>query len=308
MMTKPTLLLLLPTLAVAQGLDRTVLAMGTQLGVHLEGSGDLGAASEAVLRESARLEAACSTWNSASAWSRLNAAGGQPVPLEPEWLDLLAEAQAWQGRTEGAFDPALGALMRVWGIRQGGHRHPSAAELDWARRASGSALLVLDRKAGTARLLNPEAALEEGGFLKGYALDRMRAVAGTPVGLLNFGGQLLAWGHPVSAAIADPQDRRRPRLTLLLKDASLSSSGTSERGRHILDPRTGRRCPAWGSVAVVAPDGLTADILSTALYVLGPDRGLAWAERHGTAAAFLLNDGTLRLSPAFRALHPKELR
>jgi thiamine biosynthesis lipoprotein len=308
MMMRLTPLLLVPALAVAQGLDRTVLAMGTQLGIHLEGSGDLGPASEAALREATRIEAASSTWDPASAWSRLNSAGGRATPLDGEWLDLLAEAQAWQGRTDGAFDPVLGALLRAWGIREGGHRQPSPAELDRARRASGAALLVLDRKAGTARLLDPEAALEEGGFLKGYTLDRMRAAAGTPSGLLDFGGQLLAWGRPVEAAIADPRDRQRPRLTLHLNNASLSCSGTSERGRHLLDPRTGEPCPAWGSVAVVALDGLTADILSTALYVLGPERGLAWAERHGTAAAFLLNDGTIRTSAAFRALHPKELR
>jgi thiamine biosynthesis lipoprotein len=303
----PVLLPLLPVLAMAVGVDRTVLAMGTRLQVRLEGSGNPEAASEAALREASRIEAACSTWDPASPWSRLNAAAGRPVALDAEWLDLLAEAQAWQVCAEGAFDPALGALMRVWGIRQGGTRQPTALDLERARRASGSALLVLDRKAGTARLLDPAAALEEGGFLKGYALDRMREVAGAPSGLLDFGGQLLAWGPPVEAAIADPRDRQRPRLAIFLKDASLSCSGTSERGRHILDPRTGEPCPAWGSVAVVAAEGLTADILSTALYVLGPERGLAWAERHGTAAAFLLNDGTIRLSAAFRALHPKEL-
>ncbi len=308
MIGHPAFLPLVPVLAMTLGLDRTVLAMGTRLRIHLEGSGDPGSGSEAALREASRIEVACSTWDPASPWSRLNAAGGRPVALDGEWLDLLAEVQAWQVCTEGAFDPALGALMKAWGIRQGGHRRPTALELERARQASGSSLLVLDRKAGTARLLDPEAALEEGGFLKGYALDRMRAAAGTPTGLLNFGGQLLAWGHPVEAAIADPLDRQRPRLMILLKDASLSSSGTSERGRHILDPRTGEPCPAWGSVAVVASEGLTADILSTALYVLGPERGLAWAERHGTAAAFLLNDGTIRQSSAFRDLHPKELR
>ena len=308
MIGHPAFLPLVPVLAMTLGLDRTVLAMGTRLRIHLEGSGDPGSGSEAALREASRIEVACSTWDPASPWSRLNAAGGRPVALDGEWLDLLAEVQAWQVCTEGAFDPALGALMKVWGIRQGGHRRPTALELERARQASGSSLLVLDRKAGTARLLDPAAALEEGGFLKGYALDRMRAVAARPSGLLDFGGQLLAWGHPVEAAIADPLDRQRPRLTILLKDASLSSSGTSERGRHILDPRTGEPCPAWGSVAVVASEGLTADILSTALYVLGPERGLAWAERHGTAAAFLLNDGTIRQSAAFRDLHPKELR
>lgn len=305
---RPLLLLALPALLAAQGLDRTVLAMGTRLSLHLEGAGDPGAASEAALGEAARLEAACSTWDPASAWSRLNAAGGRALPMDAEWLDLLAEAQAWQGRTGGAFDPVLGALMRAWGIREGGRRPPSAAELERARRASGSALLHLDRQAGTARLLDPEAALEEGGFLKGYALDRMRAAAGTPSGLLDFGGQLLAWGRPVAAEVADPRERRRPRLRILLREASLACSGTSERGRHILDPRSGEPCPAWGAVAVVAPRGLTADILSTALYVLGPERGLAWADRHGTAAAFLLNNGTIRQSAAFRNLNPEELR
>ncbi len=296
-----------PTLMVVQGsapaLDRLVLAMGTELRLHLEGPGDLGRASEVALAEVARLEAACSTWDPASTWSRLNAAQGRPVALDREWLDLLAQMKAWQARTEGAFDPVLMALMRAWAIRAGG-RTPDPAALAAARRASGAPLLILDRTAGTARLALPEAGVEEGGFLKGYALDRLRQAVGTPAGLLDFGGQLLAWGAPVEASVADPRDRRLARLTLSLREASLSSSGTSERGRHILDPRTGEPCPDWGSTAVVAADALTADVLSTALYVLGPDAGRTWAERQGVAAAFLLNDGTVRMSPAFRALHP----
>jgi thiamine biosynthesis lipoprotein len=153
-------------------------------------------------------------------------------------------------------------------------------------------------------LTHPDAGVEEGGFLKGYTLDRLRQAAGTPDGLLDFGGQLLAWGRPVAVSIADPRERQLPRLSVRLENASLSGSGTSERGRHILDPRTGEPCPAWGSTAVVAPDALSADVLSTALYVLGPDEGLAWAQRQGLAAAFLLNNGTIRMTAAFRALHP----
>ena len=61
------------------------------------------------------------------------------------------------------------------------------------------------------------------------------------------------------------------------------------------------------STAVVAADGLTADVLSTALYVMGPEAGLAWAHRQGLAAAFLHRDGRIRMTPAFRALHPKLL-
>ncbi|HEY3400900.1 MAG TPA: FAD:protein FMN transferase [Geothrix sp.] len=300
-------LLLVPALVAGQvpvpSQERVVLAMGTKLSLRLEGREDLSRASEAALAEVARIEVACSTWSPDSPWSCLNAAQGRPVALDHEWITLLGQVKAWQARTEGAFDPVLMALMRAWGIRQGGGT-PDPRALVEARRASGAGLLDLDPVAGTARLAHPAAGVEEGGFLKGYALDRTRLVAGAPAGLLDFGGQLLAWGRPVEVSVADPGDRQRPRLSFLLRNGSLSGSGTSERGRHILDPRTGEPCPAWGSTAVVAADALTADVLSTALYVLGPDTGPAWAERQGVAAAFLLNDGTIRMSPAFRSLHP----
>jgi thiamine biosynthesis lipoprotein len=264
--------------------------MGTRLQLEVEGLPEaaLVEAAEAAVRECERIEAACSTWRPDSAWSRLNAAGGAELALGSEWVSLLETVLAWTQRTQGAFDPVLGALLRTWDTRHGG-RLPSAAELRVAREASGARLLVLDAQRGTARLTHPGAALEEGGFIKGYALDRMAAVlrrAGVQAGLLDFGGQLLAFGAPRRASIADAAERHRPTFELELAEGSLSTSGTSEHGRHIVDPRSGERSPAWGSVSVVAADGLTADILSTALYVLGPERGLAWAEANQVAALF----------------------
>ncbi len=281
--------------------------MGTELRLRLEGIGDLGLASQSALAESARIEAACSTWDPDSGWSRFNAAQGAPVHLSAEWIDLLGRVQAWSCQTEGAFDPVLMALLQAWDIRHGG-RTSDAETLVAARRSSGQALLELDPAGGTARLLDLRAGIEEGGFLKGYALDTMRKVSGVASGWIDFGGQVLAWGAPLQAAIADPAARQQPRLKVTLWNASLSCSGTSERGRHVLDPRTGEPCTAWGATAVVAPDALTADVLSTALYVLGPDAGLAWAERHGVAAAFLLNGGEIRLSPAFHSLAPVRIK
>lgn len=284
-------------------LDRTVLAMGTELRLHLEGTSHPGRATQLALAESDRIEAACSTWIPDSAWSLLNGAQGAPFALSAEWMDLLGRVQAWSVQTEGAFDPVLMALMRAWDIRRGG-RTPDPETLALARRASGRALLELDPARGQARLLHPLAGVEEGGFLKGYALDAMRKASGAPSGWIDFGGQILAWGAPLPVSIADPVERQRPRVGLDLRNASLSCSGTSERGRHILDPRTGEPCAAWGATAVVAPDALTADVLSTALFVLGPEGGLAWAEHHDVAAAFLLNDGGVRMSRRFLALHP----
>lgn len=304
--------LTLMTTCQAQGqearLERQVLAMGTTLGLELSGPSEahLQAASEKALAEVARIEAGISTWREDSVFSRLNRAQGARVHLENEWFDLLAAVSLFARRTGGAFDPALGPLIEAWGLRAGGTL-PSKTSLRQARNASGFRWLRLDEQQGTAQLLKAGSAVEEGGFGKGYALDRaaQRLQAEGPTsGLLDFGGQLLAFGEGRRVSLADPRARFRPRLSFTLQDASLASSGTSEKGAHILDPHSGRPCLAWGSVGVVAASGLEADCLSTALYVMGPDQGLRWASAHQVPACFLLNDGQIRMSPAFRALAP----
>jgi thiamine biosynthesis lipoprotein len=176
-----------------------------------------------------------------------------------------------------------------------------------ARAASGASLLRLGPAEGCAQLQHPGAALEGGGFLKGYALDRMAAQLrrrGVSAGALNFGGQVLVFGRPFRVGIAPPEARHESGVEVLLQNASLSSSGTSEHGRHILEPATGERCPAWGSASVVAEDGLSAEVLSTALLVMGPQRGLGWANAHAVAALFQSAGGAAVESNAFRALRP----
>jgi thiamine biosynthesis lipoprotein len=101
------------------------------------------------------------------------------------------------------------------------------------------------------------------------------------------------WTIPV----AHPSRRDEPAALLQLRSGSVSTSSQSERfvtavGQrvgHVLDPRTGRPVPAWGSVTVITEDPTVADVISTALLVLGPDRGLEWArERKDVAVLFLI--------------------
>jgi thiamine biosynthesis lipoprotein len=149
--------------------------------------------------------------------------------------------------------------------------------------------------------------LEAGAFGKGYALDRMLALTrGTVV--LDFGGQLLVRGSR-EVAIAAPGDRALPVVALTLANASLSTSSTSEQPGHIFDPRTGKPLPARGSVSVIARDATTADILSTALYVMGEEEGLRWADAHGVAAIFINDAKEIRRSAqaprSLTVLHPR---
>ena len=122
--------------------------------------------------------------------------------------------------------------------------------------------------------------------------------------VLNFGGQILV-RSAAPVTIADPRHRDRAVVALTIHDASLSTSSGSEKsfvvnGRrftHIFDPRTGEALPPRGSVSVIANTATEADILSTALYVMGRDEGLRWANEHAVAALFI--DGTIVASDTF---------
>jgi thiamine biosynthesis lipoprotein len=221
--------------------------------------------------------------------------------VPPELEALLVEVDDWSWHTAGAFDPRVGALVDAWGLR-GSPKVPDSVALGAALRASGAGAIDLD---GTALVRHDDAAwIDSGGFGKGAALrwaarSLTEASTGDDVGvLLDLGGQILALGPvgvPWTVGVAHP-DRRADRVaTLRLQGVSAATTGSSERGLHVLDPRTGSPVEAWGSVTVVADDPLAADVLSTALYVMGPRDGLAWAQRADVAALFLESiDGSVR--------------
>jgi thiamine biosynthesis lipoprotein len=207
--------------------------------------------SSAAFAEARRIEAMLSTWREDSELTAVNR-GAKPGP---ELAALLATTEHYADETGHAFEPHVMALLVKWGIRK------CAPPYDY----------------------------EEGAFGKGYAIDRMLDVlrnAGARDAVINFGGQLGVIGeHEV--AVADPEHRDRPILTLRVKNGSISTSSESEKGRHIVDPRAGIALPPRGSVSVISDSALKADILSTALYVMGRADGLAWARAHHVKAIFI---------------------
>ena len=247
-------------------------------------------ASEAAVRAVEAADRLLSTWRDDTPLSRLNAASPGVPHAVPELLfDLLRRVFGWSEKTNGAFDPAVAPLVRAWGLRTGG-RIPGASELRDARRATGARFFTFEESPPRISRVEPGAGIDEGAWGKGWALDRAAEAAraaGASSFVLDLGGQVLVSGDESLVAVARPRDRARTVATLRLKDASVSTSGNSERGLvvngrrvgHLLDPRTGEPAPDFGSVTVVAPDGLTADVLSTAFFVLGPEKGLALSER-----------------------------
>ena len=279
-------------------IERRVMLMGTALDVEVEAASRPAAltASERAVEALEAAEGRLSTWREDTELARLNRTPvGQPMPLSPTLArDLQAARHCWE-ETDGAFDPGVGALVRAWGLRTGG-RIPEDAELRAAQGVSGLRL-----REGVA-IREKDLLLEEGGWGKGAGLvDALEALKrdGVARASLDLGGQVAVLGG-WEVPVADPRQRDRSVVALKVDGGSVSTSGNGERGivvdgkrlGHILDPRTGHPAPDFGSLTVWTADPLRADCLSTGLYVLGPERALAWAAAHpGVEVLVLRTDG-----------------
>lgn len=273
----------------------------------LSGAADAGAA-EAAFQEIARLERILSNWDATSEVSSLNAdAGRGPRRVSRDLAAVVGEAADLCVASGGAFDPTVGSLVHAWGFDTESPAPPS-------REREGEAAARVGCGRVTVRLHPPSIALaartriDLGGIGKGYAVDRALAVLrarGVTRAKLDFGSSSLGFlgrvdgGWPV--VVADPRDRARPLLSFRVDRGAVASSGQSERsfvhgGRrygHIFDPRTGAPVDTpLRLVTVIAPKASTADAVSTALFVMGVDRGRRLVSRMpGVGAIFVEERG-----------------
>ncbi len=274
-------------------IERHLAVMGTTVTISVEARDRRTAldASEKALEALQRTERRLSTWRKDTELSRLNeAAVNEPVRLSSEFALELSHAKRWWKATGGAFDPGIGKLSEIWGLRSGGTK-PDRDLLDWAVGLPGLEALGIDGHTAVRR--HPDLNIDEGGFGKGAGLDdaiRVLKDSDATAATINLGGQvaLFGAGRPVRFDVADPSDRQRTALTLTIDRGALATSGNSERSlvigeraySHILDPHSGMPVRDFGSLTVWADDALAADCLSTGLYVLGPERALEWAAKH----------------------------
>ncbi|MBA4012379.1 MAG: thiamine biosynthesis protein ApbE [Phenylobacterium sp.] len=269
------------------------------------------------------LIAQMSNWEPESQISRFNrAAAGGWLDLAPAFRHVMDRALHWAELSEGAFDPTAGRLVELWGFGPAGPTpHPTDADLAAARADCGWDRLARDG----ARMFQPGGLhLDLSGIAKGFGVDKVsRALShlGLIDHLVEIGGELRGAGvkpdgQPWLADIAAPPGASLPGgpIRVALHGLSLATSGDYQRFvdhdgtrySHTLDPRTGRpTANGLRSVSVVARDCIDADALCTAIGVLGPHDGCAFAVRHDIAAYLLVDNGdglSEILTPAFEAM------
>jgi thiamine biosynthesis lipoprotein len=299
--------------------------------VAATGVGDEQAALQAALQaELDAIVAQMSHWDDDSLLSRYNRApAGTWVALPPQFFDVMDYALWAHDASGGAYDPAAGALVELWGFGprrrydHAGFYAPDAQAIARVQAAHLEAARPTLDRAGR-RLLQPGGAvLDLSSVAKGYAVDRLALCLegrGLRHYLVEVGGELRGAGlkpdgQPWWVEVETVPDGGPARQAVVaLHGLSIATSGDyrqffnlgQRRVAHTLDPRTGRPCAHdIAAVTVLAPTCMAADALSTVLAVLGPADGLAFAERRALAARFLVRrPGRLEeiVSPAWEAL------
>lgn len=287
--------------------------MGTPVRVELWCDDGLAAeeAMEAVMREMHRIDRAMSPYKETSELSHINREAAQaPVPVSDEMFRLLERAQAFSVLSGGAFDITYAAVGHLFDYRCG--TMPSDEALERARAAIGYGQLILDRTHRTVRFAREGMRVDLGGIAKGHAVDNAVALLrqhGIRHAMVAAGGDSHVLGdrcgRPWHIAIRDPRDPDGIVAVLPLQDVSISTSGDYERyferdgvrHHHLIDPRSGRSPSAVRSVTIIAPDGVTAEGLSKAVFVLGVDAGLRLIEtQEGVDAVVVDAQGRLHCS------------
>jgi thiamine biosynthesis lipoprotein len=193
----------------------------------------------------------------------------------------------------GAFDITFQTLHGLWKFDEDLDPHPpTPAQVLERLRYLGYKHVKVDHEARSVFLDEPHVRIGLGGIAKGYAVDRASKVlldAGITSFYVQAGGDLYAHGSKPDGApwVAGVRDPRGPDgdyfAVIALRDRAFSTAGDYERayivgGRryhHIIDPHTGYPATASRSVTIWAKTALLADEVDDAVFILGPEKGLA---------------------------------
>ena len=281
---------------------RIVMGAECRLVLHAASQSTADAAARAAFARLAAIEESLSDWMPSSEVRSLPTEPGRTVSVSPILAEALAASIEFSRASDGAFDPAIGALTKLWRSARRDGRVPGDAEQEACRARSGIDAVRFDAGARTYAITRPGIELDFGGIGQGIGADAALAAvrdAGIASALVDLSGDIAVSAPPPGRTawrieLDDPQ-----HTVLELSDAAVTTSGDrfqhldapgAERGAtrrlsHILDPRTGRPLSTRTEVTVLAPTATEADAWATALSVLGPERGSEVLRAHPRLAA-----------------------
>ena len=250
-------------------------------------------------------------------------AGVQEVRVSPETLDLIEKALFVSHISGGAFDPTIGPEIKLWDFL---HKiQPSDDDIKKNLFLVNYKNIIVDREKSTVYLKKKGMLLDLGGIAKGYAADlavESLRQQGINSGLVAVAGDIKAFGlkpdqKPWVIGIKNPrQTNTKDEIIarVYLSNEAISTSGDYERFfivdgqrfHHLLIPGTGYPAHTCRSVSVIAEQAVMTDAFSTALFIIGPEKGLELAKKMEIDAMIIDDKGTIHTTPGLRGKYTVE--
>ncbi len=249
------------------------------------------------------------------------------VEVDQKIIDMLTFAKEMHVKTNGNVNIAMGSVLKIWHIyRNEGLDDPSNAQLPPMEKLEEAAKhtniddVIIDSEKNTVYLADPEMTLDVGAIAKGYAAEKIAEYLeekGVTGYLLNLGGNVRTIGDtgekPWNVGIENPdtENEEKPYIEFLhLQGESLVTSGTYQRFyvvngenyHHIIDPQTLMPGTKYRSVSVLTDDSGLGDAMSTALFLMSYEDGLALVKSMpNVEAMWVMPDGEQRYSDGFKS-------
>ncbi len=278
---------------------RATQVMGTLAEAEIFGESEEEACRTAndVLEIFREVDAIFSTYKPESPVSLLNRHPPRaPTAAPASLVNLVLEAERYSRLSGGAFDVTIWPLIQLWGFQENGadRRPPTKRRVRKTSNRIGFQRVAVEKKENTLAFSREGMGFDFGGIAKGYALDlaaEMLSSRGVEQALIDLGGSFFCRGWQSDGegwilGIQHPTEPDSMIDAIRVADRFVSSSGNYERYLiwdgvqygHILDPKTGWPAKKTLSTTVIAAQGTASDALSTAVFVLGPRKGLKLLE------------------------------
>jgi thiamine biosynthesis lipoprotein len=290
-------------------------AMGTIVEITLIGDEEETAKKAALqaFQEIKRIEHLMSPWIESSDVSRINrAAGKEWENVSPDTLKVIKKAEEVSEISEGAFDITVGPLVQLWRKAREKGIPPQLDEIK-KNLTLVNFRNVMTNPEGNVFLKKRGMTIDLGGIAKGYAVDKafeLLISLGYKNLIVNAGGDLRVGGSkpqgPWSIGIQHPRDPEKIMARISVSDTAVATSGDYEkffihqgkRYHHILNPKNGFPAEKCQSVTVLYKEGIMADALATAIFVLGPEKGYPLCQRlEGMDSLIVDRDGKTIFTP-----------
>ncbi len=257
-------------------------------------------------------------------------AGKSPVKVDRVVIDLLLYSKEMYDLTEGMTNVAMGSVLSVWhDYRERGLNDPKNASLPPMEVLESAALhtdiadVIIDEKASTVYLSDSEMSLDVGAIAKGYAVEMVAqelSAEGFSGYALSVGGNVRCIGRKADGALwevgvqnPDFSSDEAYFAKVYLEKEALVTSGVYQRYytvaekqyHHIIHPDTLMPRSEYASVSVICSHSGLADALSTALFNMSYDEGLAIAKKAEVHVAWVYPDGDVKMTDGFEALTEK---